>query len=313
MTKKTIAAFICLTFAFTQAAIACGEKHGKHHKHMQKASMNEEMSDRPVIHPTDELSGQVCMPYKYTSEMNKSQVLGVLKNKSIMQSNTSDVSPSESLTGESEEVIKPAPAPVKKVKKAKAKKAKVVKPAQETTPDVTVTTTTTESITTTKEVVGDKYQEPQPTQSAPAATSLDVQTQSTTTTTTKENTQSVVVEPSSTTITLTPESITPTIAGRMVSLEFVEAEAELSEAQKATLDQLAEELQKNPSLIIKVNSLGYVNQGNAIESRRVALQRSIKVRKHLLEKGISPSDITVNVSEDVSHKANKVEVSLSPR
>lgn len=321
MAKKTIAAFTCLTIAFAQVSLAySGKKHVTIQQSSPSNSIDNDNSDKPIIQPTDELSGSICLPYRYTSEINKSQILGVLKNKNVLQSSTSDVNPAESLVGEQQEPIKPAP--VKKIKKTKIQKIKkgVVKPEVKIESPAITAQESKESQTA---VGNDRYQEQQPDQ-AQVQPMVDEQniksqtppsviennkkeTQNTDAQSLENKTEKKVEGESKPSQPITSSNA----VGRMLAMDFSENELELSESQKTSLNQLTDDFRGGVNSMIKIHSYGFAKQGDVIESRRAALQRSIKIRKYLIEKGINPNDITVNVSDD--NTSNKVELTIEQK
>lgn len=104
----------------------------------------------------------------------------------------------------------------------------------------------------------------------------------------------------------TLENVSQTNAS--LTLDFSNGEVELSENIKASMQPIIENLQTDSKLVLKLHSFGFVENKGVAESRRVSLQRAIKVRKFLIENEVNPNSISVNATEDAANKSNRVEL-----
>ncbi len=98
--------------------------------------------------------------------------------------------------------------------------------------------------------------------------------------------------------------------GRLATLDYTESQVDIPATGTSTLDQIADDLKRNPGKNVKIQSYAFSKDGNATEARRNSLQRAIKVRKYLIDKDVNASRISVNAIEDINNKLNKVEISF---
>ncbi|MCE2992183.1 MAG: OmpA family protein [Candidatus Jidaibacter sp.] len=98
--------------------------------------------------------------------------------------------------------------------------------------------------------------------------------------------------------------------GRMATIDYSESSIDIPSEGVTMLEQIANDLKQNLSKNVKIQSYAFSKDGNATEARRNSLQRAIKVRKYLIDKGVSASRISVNAIEDINNKLNKVEISF---
>ncbi|MDF3047025.1 MAG: lysophospholipase [Candidatus Midichloriaceae bacterium] len=98
--------------------------------------------------------------------------------------------------------------------------------------------------------------------------------------------------------------------GRMATIDYSDSSIDIPSEGATMLEQIAADLKQNASKNLKIQSYAFSKDGNATEARRNSLQRAIKVRKYLIDKGVSASRISVNAIEDINNKLNKVEISF---
>lgn len=267
---------------------------------------------------TDDMSGYACYTYKFNTNQDKTQLLGVLRD------------PSAPLIESAE------PAHKQKTKKRSHKKSKKVSKKSEhrapaakhdpqkhadamnVDPNMKIVEPTVDYAPIPKvenEVLKSHV-------SAPVSTDLkpvEIETpdtkaviESTPQASGKEGPAPVVAtEPK--TVEVAPQANTAPVAAPVehsVKMSFEDLEVNFSDQDSAKVKTLAIEMLSNPNLMAKITSNCFDKNGNHAEARRVALQRAIKVRKILIDVGVNPNNVSVYATEDLELKANSLEVVL---
>jgi hypothetical protein len=312
--KILLSAAVVLTSAFVSQALACDE-----HKH--------NMAAKPIMKPSNEMEGEVCFPYRYTNEKDKTQTLGTLRPRGEAAPVNTQTKPAligEDLTAE-KKVIKPKKRKVAKVKPAVQKDAyneeikPVVtapveqKPIEPVTPAEQPKVTTPAPTTSTAPVVA-------PTPVAPEMPKAKEGDAGTIAPVTPSSTQL----PSSTAPSIAPENkpaasshtssitnVAPVApATKVANLEYSSTEVEMSPLNIVALSSIVNDLKTSQTLKAKIQSYAYSQDGNMSDARRISLQRAIKIRKYLIDNDINASRISVNAIEDSTSRLNKVEIQL---
>ncbi len=310
--KSVLGMIVALSSISATQVFACDE-HG--HKMVD--------TSRPIMNPTSEMEGQVCFPYRYTSESNKTQTLGTLKPRGVESTaGTQDVKPkafsNEDLTAE-KKVVKPKKRKVAKAKPAVQKDAynEEVKPAATSTAtDAPVVQPTPVAPEQPKVVTPEvKVEAPaQPKVEAPKVeTPKATETPSVTPqapTDAKPSNSSMVLPQGGLQPSLNTDLVAPTT--KVTNLEFSASEVDISPINIVTLSSLVSDLKASQNLKAKIQSYAFSDSGNISDARRMSLQRAIKIRKYLIDNDINPSRISVNAIEDSAARTNKVEIQLEP-
>lgn len=294
-----------------------------------KKVASEELLRSTTVHPQDELTGNVSSPYRFQTEADASQTLGFLKSQSKAIANdtssTADISPQEDLVSPETTPAKPAaPAPVAKPKtqKKKAKPAAKPTPKEKTEEHTVIVPKATPAKTV---VANDAQPKDQPTsttettanQDAPEVKAAPTNEQLPESKPTSNQEPVKAIEPlneqDAAPADATPaEPVTQSEQAikELTVLEFNQSDIDLSDSQKDSLLDLSAKIKNMHNFLIKLQSYGSAASSDVAESRRISLQRAIKVRKFLIEHDVSPNSISVNALEDSANKSNKVEIRI---
>ncbi len=319
MNYKTILCAAILTPVLSSQGFAC-------EKHMHSKKQEANMSATPVMKPKDEMSGEVCFPYRYTSEQNKTQTLGMLRASGESAPASTPKHMSEDLTQETK-VVKPKkrkvskPKPVAKTQDAYQEPIKAapeanvdsqpVKPVAPEQPKETPAAPVTPEAPKAKET--DAGTVTTPSQTPAVVTPTPTQPATPVTPAPTELEKSAAPQSQSSQMNLTPQP-TPSInqlASRVANIEYAGSEVDMSAMNMGLLSSIVADLKNSQSLKAKIHSYAYSDSGNMSDARRISLQRAIKIRKHLIDNDISASRISVNAIEDSNNKMNKVEIQLA--
>ncbi len=315
--KILLSAVVVFTSAFVSQALACDK-----HKH--------DMAPKPIMKPTSEMEGEVCFPYRYTNEKDKTQTLGMLRPRGVEASTNSQNTKSkpefmgDDLTSE-KKVIKPKKRKVSKPKPAVKKDAyeEQIKPAPQPevenktiqpvapeqpkeSPVAPVTSQPTE-LPKAKEGDAGTVAPSAPAQAAPPAV-----TPQTPVNPAPQDKSSAA--PQSQTSSLNNGATAPNVLSnstKVANLEYTSNEVEMSVVNMATLSSVVSDLKSSQNLKAKIHSYAFSDSGNMSDARRTSLQRAIKIRKYLIDNDISASRISVNAIEDSNSRMNKVEIQLA--
>jgi hypothetical protein len=307
--KILLSAAVVLTSAFVSQALACDEH-------------NHNMAAKPVMKPSNEMEGEVCFPYRYANEKDKTQTLGTLRPRGEATPVNTQAKPAfmgEDLTAE-KKVVKP-----KKRRVAKAKPAVQKDAYNEETKPVVTAPVEQKPIEPVTPVEQPKITPPAPvTPASPVVAPTPVAPEMPKA---KEGDAGTVAPatPSSTAPSITPEnkpgasshtsSITnaaPVVAPatKVANLEYSSTEVEMSPLNIVALSSIVNDLKTSQNLKAKIQSYAYSQDGNMSDARRISLQRAIKIRKYLIDNDINASRISVNAIEDSTSRLNKVEIQL---
>lgn len=303
MSLRTYITAAALTVLCVSQAAACDEH--------ENSIIHQTKSAKPIIKPVDEMSGEVCFEYRYTSEGNKTQTLGKLRPKGIdSTAGVQDVKPQtdmirEDLTSE-KKVVKPKKRKPLKPKPAVQKDAynEDVKPAatQPVTVEPVQPLTVEQPKTTPIEPVKPempKAKEGDAGVTVPAHPSSSV----------VPSTQGNVAVPSQTSSINTVSPVF-SLAPKVANIEYQSTEVDMSPTNFLALSSVVSDLKNTQHLKANIQSYAFSPDGNISEARRVSLQRAIKIRKYLIDNDINASRISVNAIEDSASRKNKVEIQL---
>lgn len=318
--KILLGAVVVFTSALVSQAIACDK-----HKHA--------MSAKPIMKPTSEMEGEVCFPYRYTNEKDKTQTLGMLRPRSgeaPANSQNTQAKPEfvgEDLTSE-KKVIKPKKRKISKPKPAVKKDAyeEQIKPAPQPevenktiqpvapeqpkeSPIAPVAPITSQPTELPKAKEGDAGTV---TPSAPVQTTPPVAAPQTPANPVPQEKSSAA--PQSQTSSLNNGTTAANVlsnSAKVANLEYTSNEVEMSVVNMATLSSVVSDLKSSQNLKAKIHSYAFSDNGNMSDARRTSLQRAIKIRKYLIDNDISASRISVNAIEDSNSRMNKVEIQLA--
>ncbi len=317
MNHKNLVGALILTPLLVSQAVACDK-----HMHAEKHAV---ATTNPVMKPADDMSGHVCFPYKYSSESDKTQTLGMLKS-GVTKDVVTKQYVGEDLTSE-KKVAKPKKRKVSKPKPAVKKDAyeEQIKSAPQT--EVESKPVQPVVVEQPKESVVSPVVTPQPAE-LPKAKEGDAgvitpsaPVQSTPPTVAPQ--APVAPSPAPQDKTVAPQSQTSSmssgasVAGglnnnaKVANLEYTSNEVEMSVVNMATLSNIVSDLKNTQNLKAKIHSYAFSDNGNMSDARRISLQRAIKIRKYLIDNDISASRISVNAIEDSNSRMNKVEIQLA--
>jgi hypothetical protein len=102
----------------------------------------------------------------------------------------------------------------------------------------------------------------------------------------------------------------PALSSRASVLNFNELVVNLTDQDNQKVLEIAKDMIANSNLAVKIDSYSYDKNNNHADARRVALQRAISVRKLLFDAGANPNNISVNAVEDLEQNQNKLEITL---